>query len=710
MAFYIMNCYCNHSGTVAIAKFAISLKIHSLRFALGFCLLLLSLPHLCEAEKIRTVQAIKTNKAPAIDGKLDDNIWNHIQPISDFIQFEPQRGELSALKTETKIAYDKKALYVAFHCYDTEPTKISASITKRDGDLVSDDAVIIMLDTFNDNRTCYYFSTNSLGTQLDGKVADNGRSDDVNWDGNWYSAGKQTEDGWTVEIAIPFSILKFKEGENQIWGLNLGRYYPRTRERSYWIEPLEKENRVSQFGKLINLDLELGSKRYTIIPYALSQIQQGEKSEGKTGADIRYSLSSNLGAELTINPDFALVEADVEQINLTRFELNIPEKRPFFLEGSEHFQTRINQFYTRRIGDIPWGSKIVGKIKGWTIAGGTVQSDPSSTGAEGLEKGHNALYTVFRGRRDILGNSNVGLIYANRRYLGEDKGSIGLDTTLFFTRTLGMTAQFVKSYGPMKEGTWAWFLRPSYDSATGHFHVRYSHWGAGLMENMNDIAFISDDDRREVDSHISKTFWPKKSIFEEIDISSNYNQYWSQEGVLRSWDSDSYLNIKLTNRWGFDINYNEEFKLYEKEFRNRRTDLAINYDNRGGRSIKLSYGFGRNFDNDLKLVQGEIQYKITDAWNVTYGLTRLWLYPDINNKSTWIHLIRSYYYFNKDLFLKLFFQTNSVIDKKNAQALFVWRFLPPFGSLQIAYQRGTSQFGTKSDQGNTLFTKFSWVF
>jgi hypothetical protein len=705
-----MSYFIYHSGKAFISKFAFVRKMSLYKLASALCLLFIIISYLNGTEETRIAKAIKTNQAPIIDGKLDEEIWKITKPISGFIQFKPQHGKPSPLKTEVRVVYDSKAIYFIFCCYDPEPKKIAASITKRDTVLDVDDAVAVMLDTFNDNRTSYFFATNSLGTQTDGKIADNGRSVDKSWDGNWQSAANRIENGWIAEFSIPFSTLKYKEGKGQVWGVNLGRMYPRRLEKSFWVGPLEKENRVSQFGKLINLDLELGTKRYTIIPYALSQIQQNEKSEGKTGVDIRYSLSSNLGAELTINPDFALVEADVEEINLTRFELNIPEKRPFFLEGSEHFNTRINQFYTRRIGDIPWGSKIVGKIKGWTIAGGAVQSDPSSTGVKGLEEGNNALYCVFRCRKDILGNSNVGLIYANRNYLGENKGSIGLDTTLFFTRTFGMTAQFVKSHGPMKEGTWAWFLRPSYDSATGHFHVRYSHWGEGLMENMNDIAFIRDDDRREVDSHISKTIYPKESLFEEIEVGSNYNQYWSQKGVLRSWDSDSYLNIKLANRWGFDISHNEEFKLYEKEFRNRRTELEINYDNRRGRSFEISYEFGRNFDNDLKLLGGGIQFKINDSWNATYSLTRLWLYPDINNESTWIHLIRSYYYFNKDIFTKFFFQTNSVIDKKNVQALFVWRFIPPFGSLQIAYQRGTSRFGTKSDQGNTLFAKFSWVF
>jgi hypothetical protein len=230
------------------------------------------------------------------------------------------------------------------------------------------------------------------------------------------------------------------------------------------------------------------------------------------------------------------------------------------------------------------------------------------------------------------------------------------------------------------------------------------------MENMNSIAFIRDDDRREVDSNLSKTFWIKKGWFEKIQFSTNYNQYWSQKGNLRSWDSSSRLTFALMNKWEIRLSHNEEFKRYEKDFHNRESSLNLGYDTRTGKSFSISYGIGRNYDDDMKVLRGNLQLKINDAWNVQYGLTKLWLKPDLENRSTWIHLIRSNYYFNKDLFLKLFFQTNSVLDKKNIQVVFVWRFLPPFGSLQLAYQKGTSRFGTKSDQENTFFTKLSWVF
>ena len=675
-----------------------------------FSLLLVSFASKVIGAEVKKIQSIKIQTPIKIDGDLSDEGWKSIEPISHFIQFTPFNGEASRLTTEVKIVYDEESIYFAFYNADLDPENISASATRRDSGFTTDDAVIIMLDTFNDNRTCYTFGTNLLGTQFDGRVADNGRSEDDNWDESWQSAAKRVEDGWTAEISIPFSILKFKSGKGIEWGLNIGRNYPRNREQSFWVGPLEKENRVSQFGKLVDLDLQSKGQKSTFIPYALSQFQDGEEWEGKAGIDFRYRLTSNLGADITINPDFATIEADVETINLTRFELRIPEKRPFFLEGSEYFRSRINQFYSRRIGDIPWGAKITGKIGGWNLAIINAQSDPASSDSIPDNGGKKALYNVVRTQRDVFGSSNIGFTLANRNYKGENSGSVGLDSTLFFTRTLGMTAQVVKSYGPNEDGTWAWFIRPAYDSATGHFHVRFSHWGEGLMENMNSMAYIRDDDRREVDSNLAKTFWIKKGWFEKIQFSSNYNQYWSQKGNLRSWDSNSRLTFSLINKWEIRLNHVEGFKRYEKDFRNRESSLNVGYNNRKGKSFSISYGTGKNFDDDMNVLRGNWQLKISDAWNIQYGLTRLWLKPDLENRSTWIHLIRSSFYFNKVLFLKLFFQTSSVLDKKNIQVVFVWRFLPPFGSLQFAYQRGTSRFGTKSDQGDTLFTKLSWVF
>ncbi|MFC1482100.1 DUF5916 domain-containing protein [Candidatus Neomarinimicrobiota bacterium] len=656
----------------------------------------------------RSVTAVRFAQQPAIDGQITEDLWQLPQPVEGFIQFQPENGQPSAVRTVAYIGYNSETLYIAFMCYDPEPDDIAAAHTKRDSDLREDDAVIVMLDTFDDDRKCTAFATNSIGTQWDFRVADNGRNSDDNWDASWSSAAVRTVDGWSAEIAIPFTSIKFKAGNDLSWGLNLGRSYPRHFEVDYWTGPLESETRVSQFGELTGLDLAGQAKRYEFIPYGLSQATKGEKTEGKIGLDMRYRISSNLGADLTVNPDFATIEADVEEINLTRFEKNYPEKRPFFLEGAEMFKQRVQQFYSRRIGDIPWGAKVTGQINTWDIALIGTQSQ-LSTGQSGNV---DATYNVLRMNKSLFGPSSIGLLAANRSSRNTNRGSVGIDGTLFFTETLGMTTQLVRAHGPQNNGALTWFVRPAFDNATSHFHVRYSNWDIGLMENMNAIGIIEEDDRKEFDTNLFHTYWIKEHFVESVETEVNYNRYWSQADILRSWELRSDLDVALANKWQVELTHNEEYEYYEKKILNHETALDVGYDNRAGRSAEISYGIGRYNESDLRLLGAEIKFKIADPWNVSYDLTRLWLDPepeDSEDGSTVIHVLRSNYYFNKDLYLKLFYQTNSVISRENAQVVIVWRFLPPFGSLQIAYQSATSGIGITSDQGSSLFVKLSWV-
>jgi hypothetical protein len=418
--------------------------------------------------------------------------------------------------------------------------------------------------------------------------------------------------------------------------------------------------------------------------------------------DARYAITPQVSAFATVNPDFATIEADQEQINLTRFELSLPEKRPFFLEGAELYQQRIRTFYSRRIPDIRGGAQVLGTQGAWTFAGLGALSEPASDSRI-------AVYSVGRVQR-ALGSSNVALMFANRTLGGENRGSLGMDATLFFTRTLGLTAQLVQSWGPSSAGTWAYFLRPAYDSPTSHFHVRYQHLGDQFAENTNAIGFVRDDDRREVDVALEHTFWVRQGLVEQLEYGSNYNVYWSQGGVLRSWQVDESVDVELRNRVSLSAAHTEEFKRYEDDFRNRQTELRVGYNTREFQSAAVGYQFGRNFNSDFQLWTAAGGYKLSDGLSLEYELQRLTLDPDPDMESTWIHVVRANQFFTKDLFVRVFFQTNSAIDRRNIQAVFVYRYKPPFGTIQIAYQRGTAEFGQASNQGNTLFLKGTWVF
>ena len=450
--------------------------------------------------------AVKAVEPPVIDGVIGEEEWTGAALATDFVQYEPRRGEPSDVRTEALVLYDTGHLYVAFRARD--PLPVTSQLTRRDEDLFGDDAVVVLLDSALSRQSAYLFVTNALGTQLDAVVSDDGRVHDSDWDAAWESAAQLTDDGWSAELKIPFTSIKYAAGEEKTWGLNLGRSRRRTLELSFWAGPLENQLRVSQAGRLVGLNVPPPVDRLQVIPYGLSQLQEGRAPDLQAGGDVRFALTPQLALYGTLNPDFATVEADQELVNLTRFEISLPEKRQFFLEGNELFQQRIRTFYSRRVTDIIAGGKLQGRQGPWTLAFLTTQSEPLEDSTS--EETSRANYSVARVQRDVLGRSYVALMAANRRLDGLDQGSVGLDTNLFFSDTWGMTGQFVHSYGEHDDGTLAFFARPSYDSPTGHFHVRYSHLGNRFRDNVNVIGFVQDDDRRELDSAVEKTFWLAK--------------------------------------------------------------------------------------------------------------------------------------------------------------------------------------------------------
>ncbi len=669
------------------------------------------------AQSIKALQ-IETNIT--IDGVLDEADWKMADTLTGFTQLEPVYGKQASFRTRVRVMYNRQYMYFGIECDDPDPEKVSTKITKRDGGVTNDDAVALVLDSFDDNSNAYFFVVNALGTQQDERWADNGRTKDTKWDVSWKSAGKVTTSGWSAEVAIPFTSIRFDRKKTN-WGLNVIRYIPRKLEMSHWAPNLSEWFRIAEIGSITGLNLlETEGKRFSFIPYAQMQIQKGTKPVFEVGGDVSLNLSSNLSLNATVNPDFATIEGDVEQVNLTRFELSYPEKRPFFMEGAENYSTRIKQFYSRRIGDIPWGVKFNGKINKWKINALTTQSDPNSVNAN-LDPGNNALYSVFRVNRELKNASNIGLLGANRLYQGQNRGSIGLVSTLFFTRYLGMTTQWVKSYGNFKTGSWTYFIRPSFDSKTTHFHVRYTHVGEHVMENMNAIGMIRDDNRREVDSNIRHKFWINRYGLEEVAPSINYNMYWGMSGILRSWEVDNSLTTSFLKKWKLRLSWNEEFKRYEKDFRNRDVAGTLTFNNKRGFSLTSAYGKGYNYDRDLQHASLGFEIKILEGWNLSYMIRGYWFNPYSKDDNTVIHYVRSTYYLNKDLYFKLFYQSRYDVtervfnpdfdlNRQTAQFVFVWRFLPPFGSLQLAYQRGATIATAENNQNQSLFAKLSWVF
>ncbi len=311
--------------------------------------------------------------APVIDGDIYDESWQKVEWSSDFIQRSPDDGAKPSFESAFKVLYDHKNLYVAIRAFDPEPDKIETRITRRDE--LDGDWVQIALDTYFDQRTAFSFAVNAAGVRGDEAITKDGENDDANWDPVWYVKTKIDAKGWTAEMRIPFSQLRFGEKEQQIWGIQVQRKIFRKDERSSWQHiPRTAAGFVSLFGELHGIRAIKASRRIELLPYTVGQIDQSAKVAGNpfaTGRESKFNgglngkmgVTSDLTLDFTVNPDFGQVEADPSELNLTAFETFFAEKRPFFIEGRDILRFKLTGgdggfssdqlFYTRRIGRSP---------------------------------------------------------------------------------------------------------------------------------------------------------------------------------------------------------------------------------------------------------------------------------------------------------------------------------------------------------------------
>ncbi len=397
-----------------------------------------------------------------IDGEMTEPVWNEAYFDDSFQQREPGDGDPPTERTEIGCLYDERYLYFAIKCYDSEPDKIVRTELRRDAYMDNDDYFEIVLDTYHDQRSAFYFIFNAYGNKRDAKMSDEGRNYNPEWDGIWQCKSKITDQGWFAELAIPWKTLRFVEGENIYFGVNFGRMIRRKNEKLDWSHiPREvgghgifKLNYAGDVGPFKGLHM---GGNLELQPFLIGGMQKDHQTEmnlkriGDGGIDAKINLTSNLIADLTYNTDFAQVEADQEQVNLTRFSLYFPEKREFFLEGAEIFNTSSRYgnapilFYSRRIGihrnhEIPlWGgAKITGKVNGTTIGLINMISRQTTLINDSKETIPSTNYSVLRLKQDIFNQSTVGLLLTGNitNNKGHNNQTYGVDSRLVFSPTL----------------------------------------------------------------------------------------------------------------------------------------------------------------------------------------------------------------------------------------------------------------------------------
>jgi hypothetical protein len=482
-----------------------------------------------------SVRATPVDQAPRIDGSLDEDVWQSASPIDRFTQQEPNEGQPASDRTEVRVLYDSRHLYIGIRAYATEP--VVATEMRRDADrLFDEDNFQVILDTFHDSRNGYMFLTTPLGAKLEQQIFDEGEGGgrgttsnvNRNWDGVWDAAGRVTSDGWTAEMSIPTTTLRFVPGDDQTWGVNFLRHIRRKNELVYW-SPIPKAyslTRVSLAGELTGLrDLSLGMD-LKLKPFALAGARDrrtsatvgGTDAIHEVGLDARYGVTAGLNLDVTLNTDFAQVEVDEQQVNLTRFNLFFPEKRDFFLENANLFTVgtgssftstpvQTDLFFSRRIGlsetgqpvPIIGGARLTGKVGHSNVAVLDVQTDAAFS-----KPGDNFL--VGRYSRDVFRRSRVGALFINKESAGGSdhfNRTMGVDANFAISRSLQLTSFLAKTSTPGLAGRdMSFYGRIAYRDPRWNLWLNY----LDVQENFNaEAGFVQRRGVRTTKGYFSPT-------------------------------------------------------------------------------------------------------------------------------------------------------------------------------------------------------------
>jgi hypothetical protein len=426
-----------------------------------------------------TVRAIRLSAPLKVDGVLDDEVYAREKPFGGLIQVTPRYGEPQTERSDVWVTYDDANIYVTCKCWDSAPPGewIVNELRRDTNGLRQNDHFGAMFDTFYDRRSGFGFYTNPLGARADYSVVDEGGANS-DWNPVWTSKGGRFDGGWTVEMAIPFKSLRYRAGNDQVWGIQLRRSVRRKNEWAY-LTPVpqilagpQAFNRISSAGTLVGLDLPESGRNLEVKPYTVSRLTTdrlrvppvSNDFEQSVGGDLKYAVTPNLTADLTINTDFAQVEIDEQQVNLTRFSLFFPEKREFFLEGRGIFDfarggtgvTGGNTgdtpylFYSRRIGlnanrivPINVGGRLTGKIGPYAIGLMNIQ-----TGREAASATEPTNFTVLRLKRDVFARSAIGMMATNRSVAANGTGSnqaYGVDGSFSISQDLSIGTYWART-------------------------------------------------------------------------------------------------------------------------------------------------------------------------------------------------------------------------------------------------------------------------
>ncbi len=578
-----------------------------------------------------TVRATRLEAPLSTDGRLDEPIYGVVPPADDFVQQEPLEGEPATEKTEAWIFFDDRNIYVSVRAWDSQPERMVANELRRDGQRINQGAnIALVFDTFHDRRNGFYFQTNPLGALRDQEVTDEGNSN-PDWNTVWDVQTARFEQGWTFEMAIPFRSLRYPGPGPQVWGFNMRRVVVWKNERSYLTPmPASYGNfgiyRFSAHATLVGLETPGKSLNLEVKPYAISSMTTNRlaaepfsnRTTGDLGGDVKYGITQSLTADLTVNTDFAQVEADEQQVNLTRFNLSLPEKRDFFLEGRGLYAFGLGStgarggrgrgggrggspdvpvmFFSRRIGlsegkaiPVRVGARLTGMAGPFSVGALNVQ-----TGDAPDENVPATNFSVLRIKRNILSRSSIGLIATHRTRAIEQDGSSttwGLDAHLQFLTDWEAIAYYAGSRTRQGAGD-----DVSYRAQLVYNGDRYGLEVGHLMvgEAFNpEVGFLRREDFRlsSVEARFSPRLLSNRLIRRLVSQASLDYVTAASDGHLESRNAEGLFRAELENGDSWSIQYARQYESLAEDFEIAE-DVVIPAGGYGFGGLDVTYGLG----------------------------------------------------------------------------------------------------------------------
>ncbi|MEX2466595.1 MAG: DUF5916 domain-containing protein [Gemmatimonadota bacterium] len=671
-----------------------------------------------------TVRAIRLEEPLVLDGVLDEDVYRENQPFGGFIQVVPQAGASASERSEIWVGFDETHMYVSCRCWDAAaPSEWLANELRRDAaGLRNNENFGVMFDTYYDRRSGSMFYTNPLGGRADYQVVDEG-GPNSDWNPVWDVATGRFDGGWTAEMAIPFKSLRYLSGTDRVWGIQMRRGILHKNEWIY-LSPVPANlagpqgfNRVSAAGTLVGLDLPSAGNNLEIKPYGIAGLRTdrtltpavSNDGTADAGLDIKYGVTANLTADLTVNTDFAQVEVDEQQVNLTRFSLFFPEKREFFLEGRGVFDfggggggrmgfgppsDAPTLFYSRRIGlddgevvPIRAGGRLTGKVGAFGVGAMNIQT--GGVGDSGIESTN---FSVLRIKRDILRRSSFGAIATNRSIALDGGGSsqtFGADAQFAFFTNLELGTYYARTETPTLTG--------NDESYQGRIQWNGDLYGADLSflkvgEDFNpEIGFLR---RRDFEkSAASARFSPRPRSIEavrQLTWEAKVDYFEDGLGRMESRSQNGQFDVDFENSDRFSIQATRNYERIDQPF-NVTSDLTVLPGAYAFTDYRASYNFGPHrrlsgnvsvnwgdfFDGTLTTIGvNRARVVLTDRLSLEPGVSLNLIDLPAGSSTETVSRLRADYAFTPRMFASALMQYGSGSDIFSSNLRFRWEYQP----------------------------------